>query len=309
MTFDRLTLNVGGRVDYRSIELDLGQTAGQFDTGTPLPGQRENDYLTGTGSFGASYALTDNLSAVGNIGRGFRAPTLFELYADGPHGGVAARQQGNADLDPETSVSFDTGLRWESDRVSAKVTGYYNDISDYIFLAGTGRNGPQSLPIFEVSQQDAEIYGADATVDVTPVDWLNLRGTVGVVDGELADGDQVPLLPPLKVQGEVTFQQERIGEFQDAFFTVGVRYGGSQDSAGLKEPFGQFDTLPFGTASTDEYALVDISVGATIAATNTEISFGVNNLFDTEYRDFLDTYKNVTLGPGRNAILRVTQRF
>ena len=313
LAFDRLTLNLGARVDYRTVELDRGQTAGQSDLlDTLAPGQDENTYLTATGSLGASYALTDNLFAVGNLGRGFRAPTLFELYADGVHGGVAAVQQGNPDLEPETSLSLDGGLRWQSERVSAKVTGYFNDISDFIFLAGTGTTNPASgLPVFQVSQQDARVWGADATLDVTPVDWLNLRGTIGFVDGELDDGTQVPLLPPLKLSGEVTLRQDRLSVFEDAYVTLGARYAASQDSAGLIEPFGQFDAPPppFGTASTDSYVLLDVSVGATVAATGTEIAIAAENLLDAEYRDFLDTYKNITLGPGRNVMLRVTQPF
>jgi iron complex outermembrane receptor protein/hemoglobin/transferrin/lactoferrin receptor protein len=140
---------------------------------------------------------------------------------------------------------------------------------------------------------------------------MKVRGTLGYVDGELDDGTQVPLLPPIKLAGEVTFHQDRLGLLDSAYLTLGARYAGAQDSAGLIEPFGQFDAPPppFGTASTDAYTLFDVSMGGTIASTGTELEIAATNVFDTEYRDFLDTYKNVTLGPGRNIILRVTQPF
>ncbi|WP_412509055.1 TonB-dependent receptor [Roseovarius sp. SYSU LYC5161] len=307
----KLKVNFGGRLDYRETRLDLGQTQGTFTNGPPPVGQRENDYLVGTWGLGASYAVTDALSFMGNLSRGFRAPNLFELYADGVHGGVAAFQQGDPTLDEETSISVDAGVRWESDKLSAKVTGYYNDIEDYIFLAGTGNTAPNGLPIFRVSQQNAETYGVDATLEGRPLSWLTWRTTIGWVDGELADGTQVPLLPPLKISGEVTFHEERVGAFEDAYLTLGARYAGAQDSAGLLEPFGQFDSPPppFGTASTDDYVLLDATVGGSIGDTGTEVEFGVENILDEEYRDFLDTYKNITLGPGRNWTLRVTQQF
>ena len=308
-----LKLNFGGRVDYREIELDLSQTAGTSPRLAALtPDQRENDYLVATGGLGASYAVTENLSLMGNLSRGFRAPNLFELYADGVHGGVAAVQRGNPNLDEETSISLDAGVRWESDRLSAKATAYYNDIDDFIFLAGTGTTDPGTgLPIFQVSQQNAETYGLDVTVEGRPLHWLTWRTTLGWVDGELSDGTQVPLLPPLKVSGEVTLHKDRAGAFEDAYLTLGAEYADSQNSAGLIEPFGQFDTPPppFGTASTDDYVLLDATIGGTIAATGTEVEFGVENILDEEYRDFLDTYKIITLGPGRNWTLRVTQRF
>ncbi len=308
--FGRLTLNAGVRLDYRKVAAKRGKT--RDTSGLPADDdQLTNSYVTPTGSVGARYAVTDRLSIASNVSRGFRAPNLFELYASGVHGGVAAFQRGNPDLDPETSISADAQIRWQSDWLTAKATGYVNEISDYIFLAGTGQTTSGGVPIFQVSQQDARIYGADLTIDATPRPWLNLRGTLGYVDGELDDGTQVPLLPPLKASGEVSLRQNRLGVFRDADVTLGVRYADSQESAGLIEPFGQFDQPPppFGTASTDAYALLDVSVGARLAKTGTRLDVGVNNLLDTEYRDFLDTYKNITLGPGRNITLRLTQPF
>ena len=308
-----LTLNFGGRVDYREVTLDLDQTAGTSPRLEALtPDQRKNDYLTATWGLGANYAVTDHLSLVGNLSTGFRAPSLFELYADGVHGGVAAVQRGDPNLDEETSISLDAGLRWETDTLSAKITAYYNDIDDYIFLAGTGTTDPGSgLDIFQVSQQNAETYGVDLTLEGRPLHWMTWRTTLSWVDGELSDGGQVPLLPPLEIAGEVTFHDDRIGAFEDAYLTVGARYADGQKSAGLREPFGQFDSPPppFGTASTDDYVLLDATIGGTIGATGTEVQFGVENILDEDYRDFLDTYKNITLGPGRNWTLRVTQTF
>jgi len=222
-------------------------------------------------------------------------------------------QKGDPDLGPETTITVDGGFQWQSDRVSAKVTGYYNDITDYIFLARTG-DTIGTNEVFQVSQQDAAVYGVDLTVDADLTDWMKVRGTLGYVDGELDDGTQVPLLPPIKLAGEVTFHQDRLGLLDSAYLTLGARYAGSQDSAGLIEPFGQFDldppgVPPFGTASTDSYALFDVSMGGTIASTGTELEIAATNVFDEEYRDFLDTYKNITLGPGRNIILRATQPF
>ena len=315
--FDRLTLTAGARLDYRRVEAKPGKTrdtSGLTDNTGQLfdSDQLENSYVTPTASLGALYAVTDRLSLAGNVSRGFRAPNLFELYANGRHGGVAAFQQGDPNLDPETSFGGDASIRWQSGTVSAKLTGYVTEISDYIFLAGTGNSLPNGgPPIFQVSQQDARIYGGDLTLEATPRPWLNLRGTAGYTDGEFDDGSQVPLLPPLKLSGEVTLQKARMGVLRDTDLTLGMRYADSQSSAGLKEPFGQFDSPPppFGTASTDAYTLFDLGVGARLAKTDTRFRFEVKNLFDTEHRDFLDTYKNVTLGPGRNAIFRVTQRF
>ena len=309
-TFDRLTLNAGARLDYRRVEAKPGQTT---DT-SGLPANSDlldNTYVTPTASLGARYRVTDRLSLTSNLGRGFRAPNLFELYANGTHGGVAAVQRGNPNLDPETTLSADASLRWSGDNVEVDVTGYVNDVDDYIFPAGTGTTTGAGTPIFRISQQDAVFYGADASVEVTPRSWLTLRSTVGYVEGELAGGSQTPLLPPLKARGEVAVHEERLGAIVDPRATATVRYAGSQQSPGPQEPFGQFDSPPppFGTASTDAYALLDLGVGGKVGENGPRIDVSINNVLDTAYRDFVDTYKNITLGPGRNLTLKVTQSF
>jgi outer membrane receptor protein involved in Fe transport len=115
----------------------------------------------------------------------------------------------------------------------------------------------------------------------------------------------------VKLRGEISLQKESLSVFEDVYLTVAGRYAGAQDSAGRSEPFFQFDQPPppFGTASTRAYSLLDIAAGATISATGTEIAIGAENLLNTEYRDFLDTYKIITLGPGLNITSRVTQPF
>lgn len=306
--FGNLIVNAGARYDYIKTEGDPGRTVD--DSGLPAdPALLENEYNVFTGSLGAVYRLTEDLSLTANLGRGFRAPDLFELYANGVHGGVAAIQRGDPRLEEETSLSFDSSIRYRGENASFKLTGYVNDISDYIFLAGTGQNAPNGLPIFQISQQDAELYGADLEAEVRPYEWMRLRGVVEYVDGELSDGSQVPLLPPLKLSAEAELTRPKLGVFEDPYFLVGVEYADSQNSAGLFEPFGQFDAPPppFGTASTDSYVLVNAGIGGNIG--DVGLSLSVDNLFDEAHRDFLDTYKNITLGPGRNVTARVSYAF
>ena len=51
----------------------------------------------------------------------------------GQHGGVAASQFGDPDLDEETSLGGDLQARWRSDRLDWTATAYVTSFSDYIF--------------------------------------------------------------------------------------------------------------------------------------------------------------------------------
>jgi len=308
VSFGDLILNVGGRIDHIETKGDEARTA-QPNFLPDDASLREQSYTVATGSLGAVYRLTPEVSLAANVARGFRAPTLFELFVDGVHGGVAALQRGDPTLDEETSLSVDGSVRYVGERGRLKVTGYLNDISDYIFPAGTGMMNAGGLPIFQVSQQDAFLWGFDVDGAYSPTDWMEVRGYVQYTDGELEDGRQTPLLPPLKAGGEVEFSQSDFGVADEAFLIVGVSYADNQRSAGLLEPFGQFDSPPppFGTGSTEAYTLVDLTVGGRVGPAT--LTVGAENLLDKAYRDFLDTYKNITLSPGRNIFVKLTTEF
>lgn len=307
--FGSFIVNVGARIDHIRTEADPEKTAQPDFFGTISPELLEQEYTIATGSLGAVYRVSDTFSLTANVSRGFRAPTIFELFVNGVHGGIAALQQGDPELDAETSLSSDISLRYDDGRARFKITGYINDINDYIFQSDTGETNPGGLPILRIDQQNATLQGFDVEAGYRVTDWAELRGVLEYVDGELDDGTQVPLLPPLKVRAELELTQDRIGPARDAFFTVGLDYADSQNARSIIEPFIQFDTPPppFGTASTDSYALVDLQAGARFGSV--DVTLGVENLFDEAYRDFLDTYKIITLGVGRNVTVSLSTRF
>ena len=313
--FGRLHLEIGARYDDREQEADPSKT---FDQSVipENPALREGSWSVFTGSIGANYHVNDNFAIVANVGRGFRAPELFELFVNGVHGGVAAFQRGDPTLDEETSLNTDFGIRWRSERLSFKANVYRNAIKDYIFLAGTGETNPGGLPIFQAEQADARLIGADVTLNARVTDAFSIRATGEIVDGKFDDAvngeDELPLMPANKFSVEGRYDVGRIGFVQDLYFIAGLRYSASKDSAGLREPFGQFDNTPFGTASTDSYTLLDLGIGFGVEYSPGEViefDIGVENLTDKAYRDFLDTYKGYALSPGRNVWLRASVPF
>ena len=69
-------------------------------------------------------------SFMAQVARGFREPVLSDRYFRGPSG--RGFITGNPDLDPETSLQFDPGVRYTSRRVRAAVYGYHYRIADLI---------------------------------------------------------------------------------------------------------------------------------------------------------------------------------
>jgi len=298
----------GLRYDYHEVMADEDATATVASPALQGAGRTGETYNVPTGSLGASYRFTPNLTLAANAARGFRAPTLFELFANGKHAGVAAEQRGNPDLDPEKSIDTDLALRWRSPRLQASATVYRNQINDYIFLRDTGQQSG-NLPIFRYDQADAVLTGLDLSATGQPVSWLEVSASASIVEGENTDtNEDLPLLPANKVKASATYQPEGWGSVTEPFLRVGVRHAFAQDAA-PGEPFEQFDSAPVGSASTDPYTLVDLSAGfgwQGPMARPIRFDLAVRNLLDEDYRRFLDTYKGYALSPGRD--IRATVR-
>jgi iron complex outermembrane receptor protein/hemoglobin/transferrin/lactoferrin receptor protein len=315
MDLDPITVSFGSRLDVRTVEAVPNQRTTDAD-------QLDNTYTTLSGAVGASYTFGDGVAIATNLSSGFRAPSIFELYANGVHGGVAAFQEGNPSLEPERSYSADLSLRVRRDRLTAEVTGYVSAIQDYIYLENTGEQGPNgTLPKFAADQTDALIPGIEATVEASPLPWLQVGGSAAVLDGTGdglgADGGdgELPLLPANTVSGFVRWVPADTGPLSNSQVELSLKRALDKDAAGRFEPFSQFDEgfgPPFGTASTRAYSVVNVEARTTLAlglGAPVTVSVGVDNLLDETYRDFLDTYKGYALSPGRDVQVSASVSF
>ena len=321
---NNLTLSFGARIDARSQEAESNT-----DLNLPDVNAGETDevlsqsYVEFSGSLGATYQFTEEFAIATNIGRGFRAPSLFNLHVDGVHGGIAAYQVGNPYLDSERSLNTDLSLRWRSENIQAKATVYRNAINNYMFLVNTGEfAGPNNdgPPILEFVQGNARLVGANADITAQVLPWLQLSGTFETVNGQNVDDDisevdDLPLLPPTKLSGNIKVMRSSVGKLDNAFLSVGIQHASAKEAAGRYEPFWQFGNAPefsdFGVASTDAYTLFSATLGAEVSLWDRPVALQLsgNNLLDEAYRDFLDTYKGYALSPGRNVTLRIKVPF
>ncbi|MBK1692266.1 TonB-dependent receptor [Ectothiorhodospira mobilis] len=297
-----LTLQAGLRHDWHRVVGDAHRTAAPVD----FSGRDAHDHRVFTGALGVVYRLSDRLALAANAGRGFRAPGLFERYADGVHGGVAAVQQGNPDLEPERALNLDLALRWNAPGLAASATLYRNDIRHYIYLQDTGTQR-QGLPVFAYQQDNAVLEGVEVEVRWQATDRMEWAGSLeGVRGTNQRTGHDLPMLPADTLRLEVTYRFPSRG--LDPWLRLGLRHSAAKDAA-PGEPFAQFDDLPFGTASTEAYTLADLGAGLAFhgfGARPVQLELAVRNLLDREYRDFLDTYKGYALSPGRE--IRVSMR-
>ena len=123
----------------------------------------------------------EGLAISGNVGRAFRAPTLFELFTNGPHLGEDRYEIGLPDAHPELSFNADLSVRWQVGRWSGQVAGYRNQIDNYLYVQPTNtqvtvvteEGDTASLPLYRfVQTARAVLWGMDVAGQMEALPFL-----------------------------------------------------------------------------------------------------------------------------------------
>jgi outer membrane receptor protein involved in Fe transport len=303
---DRLILNLGLRYDSTDASVPAGASS------LVPPGGFDRTYGALTGSAGAVYRFTEHLSLAANLGRGWRPPSAFELFAEGEHVGVGAFQIGNPSLTEESSVSGELSLRYRSVHWRAVLTGYQSRFDDYIYLADvTGDPGlPPGIPepVFSYEQSDATIDGIELTFDVVPLEYLQLGALFSNVNTENeATGTKLPQTPPDRVSLTVRGMARDLGPLASPLVELEWMWVDDGVPSGPDEPF-----WGSGNAATNAYDLWNLRAGFQVSGEAGV--FGANvtvrNLLNTTYTDFLYPYKVWGVpNPGRDLRLLLRYQF
>lgn len=288
----RLVLSLGLRWDSTDLSVPP-------DSSRNLPLGYSVDYDAWTGSLGGVFKMLPTLSLAANLGRGWRPPNAFELFANGVHNGVSAIQIGNPDLSEEANLNAELSLRYAGKRIQAYVTGYLNDFDDFIYLGDTGQH-QDGVPVFDYRQDDAVIRGLEVSCEATIASWCHLNGQHAWIDTEnKALNRPLPQEPARRTGLSARFSARDFRFLESASAEITVQHVGSQEVSGPDEPFG-VATDPYtlwGLGGGCEWSLQRIRMGADLC---------VHNLLDETYTDFLYSYKAVAVNPGRD--IRLTGR-
>ena len=288
----RWSFVAGARVDRRHLETDADAILG-------LPADSRED-LEASADGGVLYRLSDALALNANAGRGWRAPSLFELYANGPHLGEARYELGNPDLEPERSFEADAGVRVRRPHLKLDLSGFVNRIDRYIEAAPIGETrvvGADTLSVYEYTQADARLTGGALWAEIEAAAPLTLRAQADYVSGQnLALDRPLSWVPPLRAALGVECHRENLGWAERGTLGLEIEHVSEQTRLG-----------PFDTA-TDPYTLLHLEagMGRRFGSRTFQLDLRVRNLADRTYRSFLSRYKGFAPDPGRNVVLRLS---
>ncbi|NLP58449.1 TonB-dependent receptor [Lutibacter sp. B1] len=277
--FDDLKTQAGIRYDYRSITTEAEADKEAID----------EDYSNFSTSIGATYQMNENFLFRTNFASAYRTPNIAELTQDGMHG--ARYEQGNPELDSQRSYEIDLSVHFHSKNLMLDLSGFHNNINDYIFIAPTNETTESGDKIYKYAQTDAKIYGAEFITDCQPYEWLNLNLSYAYIVGKQNNDSRLPFIPQNKLRFNIKFTKEKIASLTNFYFKIGGLYASKQDNPAM------FET------ETDSYFLLNSGIGTDVkwAKQLVSISIQVNNLLNEIYIDHLSTLKGMNYNNiGRN---------
>ena len=291
----KLTVTLAARVDnwrnYNGHFLEANFLAGLPPTANNRPSLPDRDDTVVSPRFAALYHVTDWMSVWGDLGWGFRAPTLNELYRQFRVGTVLTLA--NDQLGPERLVGGEVGIRLSPVRnVSVRTTWYDNRVEDPVSNVTLTVAGPN------VTQQRQNLGRTRITGLQTDAEYRfgtffrlaggYLYGRAKVTEFEANPtlvGKYLPQVPKHRGSVQLAYFNPKWVNVSVGGQAVGRQFDDDQNSRvvpGETEP-----GLP-------GYAVLELSASRAIGR-HIEIFAGAQNAFDTQY--FVGTLPTTTGTP------------
>lgn len=303
-TIGKLDLSAGLRYDIRKVKgEDLylnpsGDEVSNADSSAYLQFAAFNSTFAGvSGSLGATWQFSEKLYAKINFSRGFRAPNIAEISANGTHEGTINYIIGDPGLKAENSLQSDYALGFNSTHVGGEINLFGNYISNYIFLSKLqGVNGGDSITdgfsTFRYASGDARIRGGEISLDIHPhpLDWLHFENTfsyvLSVQKNQPDSSKYLPYTPAPRITSELRASTKKLGKnMANAYVKIEI------ESTLAQNHF----YAAFGTeTATPAYTILNLGIGTDVLSrTRTLFSIYINagNLTDVAWQSHLSRLK------------------
>jgi iron complex outermembrane recepter protein len=267
-------------------------------------------FNTNNAAIGGLYKLNEQWSLTGNLSHNERAPSYFELFANGVHAATDVFEEGTANLKKEKSNGLDGQIRWKSGQDSLTLGAYFNKFSNFIGLLSTiaeGRGEHEDEPGNEITYKKstfsgikAEFKGVELEGKTMLTDYLQFNVRGDYVDAkDKTNGGYVPRISPLKLGAGLKYEFDRFGARLDVLHAFKQdRVASNYNYQGGKE------------LMTDAYT--NVSMMATYklpTQLNLEAFTRANNLLDQEIREHTSFLKDIAPMGGRSIMFGLRGEF
>ena len=222
-----------------------------------------------------------------DVFRTSRAPTIEELYNQGPHLAAYTYERGNHKLDAESGYGAELEFRDYGEIINWRAAVHSTWFLNHLAPRATGdTNWSQILPIYQVSGDEALLIGGSASIELPAEQGFYAQAGASYVCGfyQNENWSDMPQIPPFKFHSEI------------AYLWTHVRAGINTEFALAQNRVDHYEQRTPGYATFG--ASLEFHWALTLA--NYSIVLRGDNLFNADVRNHLSRLKSVMPEKGRN---------
>ena len=244
------TLSAGVRIEHAKVssEGDADPTAPKFGAAA------QRSFSLRSASLSNVYKLSPSWSLFGTLSASERAPTSFELYANGLHAATGAFERGDRSLQTERGNNLDLAVEWKAGADHLRVGVFSARFSRFISLEATGADiavtddaGVVSrYPQYAFKSVPARLHGFEIDGRRRLIDsaWtLDLSGKLDLTRAtDSSTGEPLPRVAPMRL-------------------ALGLEAGFGAWSARIElDHAARQDRVPANDTATASYSIVNLSL-------------------------------------------------
>ena len=291
----------GERSFSEKFELEAGLRYEQVDFEPTGVDEFENafedsDFSTVSASLGGVFHADEKLQFSALLDYSERAPTIEELFSNGPHIATLSFEIGDPDLDEEQALGLTFTGQYNFSRVNVSASVYFIEFDDFIYQASVDENFDgvadieDGLTVLRYLQDDASFAGIDlkAGFGIARLGQGNLDGSLlfDIVEAEIdvVGNDNLPRIPATRFGAGLNWSSENWDVKVDY-----VRVRAQDDVADFE-------------LESDAYNDVSLRVSRSFAFggdSNLNLFIQGRNLTDDDQRNHVSFVKDFAPAPGR----------
>lgn len=276
------------------------------------------DYHNISGAFGIKYNFNTNNYILGNYTRSSRAPNPSELFSDGLHHSAARIEVGDLRIDSESSNRISATYGYTGSKFNVQVESYYNQINNFIYIVPSPLGivplirGP--FPIWEYVQTDAWFFGVDVSgnYQISPQWNINHKSAFIKAYDKIAD---LPLIdiPPFTTLNGVTYSNSKWNNFSASLNSEWVfEQNEFPYEFNYTVPIANEDDIDVDLSPPPGYHLMHFQSEITLPVfkkSSLNIRFSIDNIFNANYRNYLNRLRFFADDLGRNFRLQLQLNY
>jgi iron complex outermembrane receptor protein len=290
---NKIEIEFGVRYDYRMmhvIKRNINNSLVQPSFSYQIP----------SSTLGVIY-VRKKATIKGYMGTAFRAPAINELFINGVHHGNGTFEIGNQNLRAEKAMNASVNLSYFPIKsILIQIEIYNNYIYDFIYLQPTKPAVLTVLgafPTFTYQQCNARLTGADLKVLFTLHKKFNIEVKSSILYARnISQNRWLELMPSNKHEIIATYKS-KITNIEASYVYQSMQ---KRVTAGIDYAH------PPGS-----YSLINLLLNKEIESKKIKLllAIGVNNILNTQYRDYLNSYRYYSDDIGRNINFKIKINF